>query len=76
MTFRTQPFKPDLLVVKDKAVVGAFGHRQRDIGQAVSITAVGAGEVRVALFLGAVVGQFIMPGSITDKGSVYEALIE
>jgi len=59
--------------VDDEAFVGAFGHRQRDFGQAVGVPAACAGKMRMALVLGAMVGQLVMPRPFVHKDPVHQA---
>jgi len=66
-------FEADLLAVDDEAFVGAFGHGQRDFGQAVGVAAARAGKMRVALPLGAMMSQFVMPGPLVHENPVHEA---
>ena len=55
-TRRAEAFEPYLLAADDKTFVQAFCHRQRYIRQAGRIAAARAGEMGVALALGAVMG--------------------
>jgi len=51
----------------DKTIVWALCHWNTKVCQAVSNSAVRAGKVRMALYFGAVVGEFKMPRSFTQK---------
>ena len=69
---RAQTFEPNLLAVDDEAFVWAACHRERYFRQAGRVAAVCTGKMRMALALGAMVGQFEMPRSFLHKGPVYQ----
>lgn len=58
--------------MNDEAFVGTLGHWQRDVHQAVCLAAARAGEMRVALVLGAIVGQLEMPGALVHESLVHK----
>jgi hypothetical protein len=71
-TVRAETFEPNLLAANDKAFVRAFCHRQQYLSQAGRIAAARTGKMRMALALGAVVGQFEMPGPLINKDLMHQ----
>jgi hypothetical protein len=68
-------FEAYLLASDVEASGDTFDHRDRDTGHAPGGAAVAAGEVGVADFPGAVVGQFEVAGASMGIGAVYDAAI-
>lgn len=69
---RAKAFKSDLLPMNDEALIRAFCHRHRYSRHAVRAATARAGKMRMALVLGAVVGQFKMPCTSIHKCLVHQ----
>jgi hypothetical protein len=64
---RAKTLKANLLAADYETFVGALYHRQRHSHQAVCTAAACTGKMRMALALGAVMGQFVMSRSFGDE---------
>jgi len=70
------PFEADLLPADHKALVGDPDHRHRCIRQAVRGPAANARKMGMALPLGAVVGQFEVPGPFVHEGTMDQTSLD